>query len=324
MIKMKQRGVCRESIPRLKRNKTGNTPITKVLKWYWPQRSQRTAYLTVSVLFNFIYFIQLHTDERADPAKGLNEGKVFDVSHERASGNFKPDTLPFVMRPKCTMFSSMIEMIMSDQSHCRGSNEHHLSSGYINFHGKSGIGKTRHVYEAASYLKYRYLFNKGVYMLDLDNIHDLKLHLDQIIKAVKSQISSHATPERMVLRKNNSELQNRRLQRNQSFGQDSKTNGLLLVFDNCDKFVQEKRQAFERNLQYLVKQIENITFIFISRERFDESFHYKQMEIKPLDFTQSLLFLQCIDDSDSKHPFKDLLMSRFGNEEKYISIIKSA
>ena len=77
-----------------------------------------------------------------------------------------------------------------------------------------------------------------------------------------------------------------------------------------------------------MKQIENITFIFISRERFDESFHYKQMEIKPLDFTQSLLFLQCIDDnrrmSGSEHPLKDLLMSRFGNEEKYISIIKSA
>ena len=135
-----------------------------------------------------------HYLKTTNPAKKLNEGNVFDVSHERASGNFKPDTLPFVMRPKCTMFWSMIEMIMSDQSHCRGPNEHHLSSGYINFHGRSGIGKTRHVYEAASYLKYRYLFNKGVYMLDLDNIHDLKLHLDQIIKAVKSQISSRAAP----------------------------------------------------------------------------------------------------------------------------------
>lgn len=104
------------------------------------------------------------------------------------------------------------------------------------------------MYEAASYLKYRYLFNKGVYMLDLNNIHDLKLDLDQIIKAVKSQISSLAGPEPMMLSRNNSELQNRRLSRNQSFGQDSKTNGLLLVFDNCDKFVQEKRLAFERNL----------------------------------------------------------------------------
>lgn len=47
---------------------------------------------------------RIFSNSKADPKKRLNEGNVYDVSHERARGNFKPDTLPFVMRPKCTMF----------------------------------------------------------------------------------------------------------------------------------------------------------------------------------------------------------------------------
>ena len=34
-------------------------------------------------------------------------------------------------------------------------------------YGKKGVGKTRLVEEAAKYLGYRYLYNEGIYKIDL-------------------------------------------------------------------------------------------------------------------------------------------------------------
>ena len=65
----------------------------------------------------------------------------------------------------------------------------------INVYGKVGIGKSRLVFEVASYLKYRYHFSQGVYMLDLNNIHDLSYDLNKIINSAKSHTKNEKKDE---------------------------------------------------------------------------------------------------------------------------------
>ena len=175
----------------------------------------------------------------------LNKGNVFDVSKERANGNFKSNSMPYLMTSNYNVFSKLVDIIMSE--HLKP--EH----GNINVYGHVGIGKTRLVFEAASYLKHRYNFNKGVYMLDLNNIHDLSHDLGRIIKTINHSCPTLKTnnPSFDKIKSGASNKLNKLISKKGSkisriFSKelsndfiDEKLNrgGLLLIFDNCDKFV---------------------------------------------------------------------------------------
>ena len=47
---------------------------------------------------------------------------------------------------------------------------------------------------------------------------------------------------------------------------------MLLIFDNCDDFIAHNKTTFELNLEFWEKQANQLSIIFISEDKLDDSF----------------------------------------------------
>ena len=56
-------------------------------------------------------------------------------------------------------------------------------------------------------------------------------------------------------------------------------NEILIIFDNCDKFVNENKTTFEINLKFLKKKDKNLSIILISEDKLDEQFNFECINV---------------------------------------------
>lgn len=106
----------------------------------------------------------------------------------------------------------------------------------LNVYGQRGVGKTRLVSEFVRHIHYRYMFQGGIYECDLKEMQTFEEIHEILNEYIESKGSARASSEA---------LSQAHQGREQKQGPADHTDEILLIFDNCDEFVQKNKTQFE-------------------------------------------------------------------------------
>lgn len=257
-------------------------------------------------------------DSKGSRNEAIEEGEICIVDDYRAQSNidFEELSMPFVFK-ESNQFDQILKMILEDQeSHSQKqlSNERlnlsvkasqksmenedaEIGGLKINIHGEQGIGKTRFVMEVARFLRYRYAFQGGIFMIDCsqpeqrESIRDL---LEGNQQSLMSERAAHRDqPENLGAAGSSAQakghLQDDGKLNNQF---DIKKDGILLIMDNCDDYVKTLKTQFILNLNYAKANFSNLSLILISQEMIDQKFNFTPIHIQRFDCVQSHIYIK--------------------------------
>lgn len=146
--------------------------------------------------------------------------------------------------------------------------------------------------EALHFLRYRYIFTSGIYELDLSEIQNFD-HVNDILndyskkvmyssskEADNGQHSHHSSSNQTTI----TQMQRRHSLQlvDEASDYSDQKDGLLLIFDKSDDFVRRNKASFKANLNFVTQKFQNITIIFISQQKLDDSFQFQSLKVQPL------------------------------------------
>jgi len=134
---------------------------------------------------------KLFDNDSSNVSKNIYDGVLCDVSDLRGQSNiiFERYLAPYLMR-QAGQIQKLMDLLTNEalyneklnrkrqfdggisprMSRAKSGDQFSLSNNCINIYGQRGVGKSRMVMEALYFLRYRYIFCSGIYMVDLKKV----------------------------------------------------------------------------------------------------------------------------------------------------------
>mmetsp|Transcript_37144 Transcript_37144/g.57009 ORF Transcript_37144/g.57009 Transcript_37144/m.57009 type:complete len:197 (-) Transcript_37144:2361-2951(-) len=187
---------------------------------------------------------KLYDNVRLDQRKRIKEGQVCDISPLTAQTNFKLNSTSgsYIIR-KENLFLQLTNLLIEEKTSRLdsplGSKTGDEAFGIINdinIFGTRGSGKTRLVQEVAHYLRFRQMFGAGIFSIDLSKVSDFAA-VNDLITFLKIDTSSKFEKKIQETMQKQGTFASMEMSKRTLTHFGDTENDLLLIFDNCDQFV---------------------------------------------------------------------------------------